>query len=108
MPGQSRQWIATARVLRRTGFGVTGPEVDAVVGRDWPSHVDSMLGGDPDADPGARATPMPPLATRRPPGKGATPAARKQYNQDLAEQQRVLSDWWLQRMTWCTTRYTRS
>ena len=40
MPGQSSQWVATARVLRRAGFGVTGPEVDAAVGRDWPSYVD--------------------------------------------------------------------
>jgi uncharacterized protein (DUF1800 family) len=85
-------------VLRRAGFGVTGPEVDAALGRDWPSYVDAMLGADPDADPGAKATPMPSFATPRAPGKGATPAARKEYNQGLSEQQRVLSDWWLQRM----------
>ncbi len=98
MPGQSAQWIATARVLRRAGFGVTGPEVDAVVSRDWPSYVDAMLGANPDADPGAIATSMPALVEPRPPGKGATPAARKQFNQQLSEQQRVLSDWWLRRM----------
>ena len=99
MPGQSSQWVATARVLRRAGFGVTGPEVDAAVGRDWPSYVDAMLAANPDADPGAKATPMPSFAAPRPPGKGATPAARKQYNQELSQQQRALSDWWLQRMT---------
>ncbi|WP_460009932.1 DUF1800 family protein, partial [Mycobacterium avium] len=33
-----------------------------------------------------------------PPGKRATPAARKQYNQQLTEQQGVLSDWWIRRM----------
>ena len=98
MTSQSAQWIATARVLRRAGFGVTGPEVDAVVSRDWPSYLDAMLGANPDADPGAIATPMPALPEPRPPGKGATPAARKQYNQQLSEQQRVLSDWWVQRM----------
>jgi len=98
MPGQSTQWITTARVLRRAGFGVTGPEVDAIVGKDWPSHVDAMLGANPDADPGAIATPMPALSQPRAPGKGATPAARKQYNQQLSEQQRVLSDWWVGRM----------
>jgi len=98
MPGQSAQWIATARTLRRAGFGVTGPEVDAVVSQDWPSHVDAMLSANPDADPGAIATPVPALDVPRAPGKGATPAARRQYNQQLSEQQRVLSDWWVRRM----------
>ena len=98
MAGQSTQWVATARVLRRAGFGVTGPEVDAAVTRDWPAYVDAMLGADPNADPGAAATPMPSLAEPRPLGKGANPAARKQYNLQLSEQQGLLSDWWLRRM----------
>ena len=98
MPGQSTQWITTARMLRRTGFGVTGPEVDAAVRLDWPSYVDAMLGTNPDADPGAVATPMPTLEPPRAPGKGAAPAARKRYNQQLNEQHGVLSDWWLNRM----------
>ena len=55
-----------------------------------------MLGANPDADPGAVATPMPSLHRPRAPGKGATPAARKQYNQQMSEQQGVLADWWLQ------------
>src|ERR1700741_3007869 len=99
MPGgQSTQWVATARMLRRAGFGVTGPEVDAAVGRDWSGYVDAMLAANPDADPGAIATPMPSLAEPRAPGKGATPAARKQYNQQVSEQQGVLTDWWMRRM----------
>ncbi|OBG21031.1 DUF1800 domain-containing protein [Mycobacterium sp. 852002-51057_SCH5723018] len=98
MPGQSTQWITTARMLRRAGFGVTGPEVDAAVRLDWPSCVDAMLGTNPDTDPGAVVTPMPTLEPPRAPGKRATPAARKQYNQQLNEQQSVLSDWWLSRM----------
>ncbi|OBH00715.1 MULTISPECIES: DUF1800 domain-containing protein [unclassified Mycobacterium] len=98
MPGESTQWISTARGLRRAGFGVSGPEVDAAMTRDWPGHVDAMLAANPDADPGAIATPMPALAAPRAPGKGATPAARKQYNGQLSEQQRMLSDWWLTRM----------
>jgi uncharacterized protein (DUF1800 family) len=98
MPGQSSQWITTARVLRRAGFGVTGPEVDAAVSQDWSGYVDAMLAANPDADPGAIATPMPSLAAPRAPGKGATPTARKQYNQQVSEQQGVLTDWWVRRM----------
>ncbi len=98
MPGQSTSWITTARVLRRAGFGVTGPGVDAVLTQDWPGYVDAVLAANPDADPGALATPMPTLRPPSPPGKGAAAAARKQYNQQLSEQQGVLSDWWLNRM----------
>ncbi|ATA29756.1 hypothetical protein MLM_3921 [Mycobacterium lepraemurium] len=85
-------------MLRRAGFGVTGPEVDAAVARGWPGHLDAMLAADADADPGAQATPMPALPAPQPPSKRATPAARKQYNQQLTEQQGVLSDWWIRRM----------
>jgi uncharacterized protein (DUF1800 family) len=98
MPGQSTRWISTARALRRAGFGVTGPEVDAVVARGWAEHVDAILAADPDADPGAIATPMPALQAPRAPGKGAPQAARKQYNAALSEQQGALSEWWLSRM----------
>jgi uncharacterized protein (DUF1800 family) len=98
MPGQPTQWITTARMLRRAGFGVTGPEVDAAVTQDWPGYVDAMLGANPDTDPGAITTPMPRLEPPRAPGKGATPAARKEFGRQLSEQQGVLSDWWLRRM----------
>jgi uncharacterized protein (DUF1800 family) len=98
MAGQSDRWITTARVLRRTGFGVTGPQVDAVATKDWSRYVDAALGLDPEADPGARATPMPRPPVLRGPGKGAAVADRKQYNQRLAEQMTELSHWWLRRM----------
>src|SRR5882757_10808763 len=55
---QSSQWIAAARLLRRTGFGAAGPQVDALAGKDWSQYLDGALGSDPDADLGARATPM--------------------------------------------------
>lgn len=98
MAGQSPRWIMTARVLRRTGFGATGPEIDAVAGQDWPSYVDAVLNTDPDADRGAVATPMPTLRPPQPPGRGATPAARTQYRRQLAEQNDQLVRWWLARM----------
>ena len=107
MAGES-QWVSTARVLRRAGFGVTGPEVDAALTRDWPTYVDAMLGANPDADPGAVATPMPTLPSPRAPGKGATPAARKEFGRQLAEQEGVLSGWWLRRMVAVGNRSTKS
>jgi uncharacterized protein (DUF1800 family) len=96
--GQPAQWMTVARVLRRAGFGITGPEVDAAAGQDWPGYVDAMLAGDPEADPGAIATPMPRLQPLPAPGKGATPAARKEFGRQVSEQQSILSSWWLRRM----------
>jgi uncharacterized protein (DUF1800 family) len=98
MAGQSDGWITTARVLRRTGFGVTGAQVDAVAAQDWSKYVDAALGADPEADPGARATPMPTLPAPRGPGKGARVAARKEFNRQLSDQMTELSQWWLRRM----------
>jgi uncharacterized protein (DUF1800 family) len=98
MAGQSDGWITTARVLRRAGFGVTGQQVDAVAGQNWSKYVDAALAADPDADPGAAATPMPTPPTLRGPGKGASVDVRKQFNQQIAGQMNELSDWWLRRM----------
>ena len=79
MAGQSDGWITTARVLRRAGFGTTGAQVDAVAAKNWSKYVDAALNADPEADLGARATPMPTLPAPRAPGKGASAAVRKQY-----------------------------
>jgi len=99
MPTQSPQWIAAARVLRRAGFGAIGAQIDAVCGTDMVDYLSAALRSDPDADPGALTTPMPALPDPGPrPGKGATAAARKQYNQTLADQMTELSTWWLRRM----------
>jgi uncharacterized protein (DUF1800 family) len=98
MAGQSDGWITTARVLRRTGFGTTGRQVDAVAAQGWPKYVDAALAADPDKDPGAVATPMPRSSILRGPGKGASVADRKQFNQQLTGQMTELSQWWLRRM----------
>lgn len=95
---QSPQWITTARVLRRAGFGASGPQIDAVAGRDLSAYLDEALASDPDRDPGALATPMPQLPAPSPPGKNASPAARRQYNHQLAMDERTLSAWWVNRM----------
>lgn len=98
MAGQSNGWITTARVLRRIGFGTTGAQVDAVAARNWSKYVDAALAADPDADPGAVATPMPTLPVPRGPGKAASVDVLKQFNQEIARQMNELSDWWLRRM----------
>jgi uncharacterized protein (DUF1800 family) len=98
MAGQSDGWITAARVLRRTGFGVTGQQVDAVATQNWPKYVDAALAADPDADPGAVATPMPTPPTLRGPGKKASVEDRKAFNQQIIGQMTELSDWWLRRM----------
>jgi uncharacterized protein (DUF1800 family) len=98
MAGQSDGWITTARVLRRAGFGVTGAQVDAVAGQNWSKYVEAALGADPDADPGAVATPMPTPPVLRGPGKGASVADRKEFNSRVTDQLTELSDWWVRRM----------
>ncbi len=95
---QSERWIATARMLRRAGFGVTGPQVDAVAAKDWSAYVDDALAADPDTDPGARATPIPTLRSPSRPARSVPVADRRQYRQELSEQMSRLSQWWLSRM----------
>ncbi|MBV9089366.1 MAG: DUF1800 domain-containing protein [Mycobacteriaceae bacterium] len=99
MSTQSAQWIATARLLRRMGFGAGGPQIDAATAMGPGSYIEQALGSDPDRDPGAVSTPMPQFAAPpTPPGRGASTAAHRQYNQDLNQQMSELSDWWLSRM----------
>ncbi|MCV7179475.1 DUF1800 domain-containing protein [Mycolicibacterium sphagni] len=94
----SNQWSTAARLLRRVGFGTTGPQVDALSGGDWKAYVNAALAADPDDDVGARATPVPSFPSPRPIGKGATMAQRKQFRRDLGEQKTQLAQWWIRRM----------
>jgi uncharacterized protein (DUF1800 family) len=99
MSTQSERWIATARLLRRTGFGATGPQIDAVMRQDLPAYLDSALGSDPDADPGARATPMPAIpAPPKYPGNDASAAVKDAWNKQIDEQMGELTQWWIARM----------
>ena len=99
MSNQSDRWIATARLLRCTGFGTTGRAVDALVDQDVSAYLDRVLSADPDADPGAMATPMPPLVgVPAYPGAGAPRAAQDAWNKLVDDQMLELSRWWLHRM----------
>lgn len=95
---QSAQWIAAARLLRRTGFGATGPQIDALAGNDWSSYLDTVLDANPAADAGARATPMPLLAdVPQYPTKG-TAADKDRWNALVDNDMLELANWWVQRM----------
>ena len=98
MSTQSPEWIATARLLRRTGFGTTGPRVDAVVGKDWSTYLNLQLDADPEADPGARATPMPGYPPIPAYPNRADKAAQDQWNKLIDDQMLELTKWWLRRM----------
>jgi hypothetical protein len=76
--------MATARLLRRTGFGTTGRAVDAAVAQ--PDYLTAALNAHPEADPGASATPLPDFPVPAPPGKSATAATRKEYNAGVRDQ----------------------
>lgn len=95
---QSPEWIATARLLRRVGFGTTGPLVDAVVGQNRAAHLDGVLALDPESDPGAIATPMPVAALPPILREGASATEVSDYSQRLFDEMRDLEAWWLRRM----------
>ncbi|QIS15343.1 DUF1800 domain-containing protein [Nocardia arthritidis] len=98
MGTQSAQWIHTARMLRRAGFGATGPEIDAVQRQNPADYLRAALAADPDADPGAQATPLPVYAKPKAPGKAAQVVERKQYRAQLTDQLTGITVWWLRRM----------
>lgn len=99
MSTQSQRWVATARLLRRTGFGTTGQDVDALADQDWGAHLDRVLDADPEADPGAQATPMPVFPdVPRYPGQDASGPAKDAWNQLVDGQMMDLTRWWLSRM----------
>ena len=96
MSGQSTQWQATARLLRRAGFGASGPQIDAVAKQDRSVYLDTALGLDADRDPGAVATPRPIPVT--PPTNYTTGAELTALQNELSLQMNDLTEWWVRRM----------
>ena len=97
---QSAQWLVTARLLRRMGFGATGPTIDALMGQDVSTYLDSVLNSNPEADPGARSAPEPTFPPAPDfPGKNASPAVLDEWNHRVDEGMVELCQWWLNRMT---------
>jgi uncharacterized protein (DUF1800 family) len=95
---QSAQWIATARLLRRAGFGTTGTAVDAAVRTGAAAYIASAVAADYGADPGAKATPPPTFDAIPPLGQGASKADRQQRNTKIAAQLSTVTTWWIRRM----------
>lgn len=85
-------------MLRRAGFGASGPQVDAVAGQDWSVYLDTALNMNPDSDPGAAATPIPAPVTPPLPPENANQQIRTQFITGLYGQMQELSAWWLRRM----------
>ena len=97
-PALSGSWAATARLLRRAGFGATGAEVDAADHLGASAWLEQALTADPAADPAVRSTPAPTIAAPQRAGQGATREQRQAANKTVATARKQLLSWWLQRM----------
>ncbi len=98
MPTTTSTWAAAARLVRATGFGGTGGDIDAVAAMGTAKYVARVLASDPTRDAGALATPAPSFQRPAPLPKDADTAARKARNRQLAGQRQELTAWWIRRM----------
>lgn len=96
---QSKEWMDTARLLRRAGFGTTGDAVDAAlkVGRPA-SYVTKALDFAQTRDRGLLATPPLGIETVENRGNPGSEVRLKRAKK-VAMQRKELTGWWLQRMT---------
>jgi uncharacterized protein (DUF1800 family) len=86
-----------AHLLRRAGFGGRAEELDAAERAGYEATVAALLAGPAGVgDPGVAATPPPTFAAI--PAPGRDPVARRQANQERAQQYLQLASWWLDRM----------
>ena len=99
MGTQAEEWVTAARLLRRSGFGTTGTEVDKIAATDnLESVVEKILAASPSEDSGAAATPMPKVALLKHPGKTASGDRINAYRKELSQQMHELTRWWVRRM----------
>lgn len=92
----SSAWGDTARLLRRSGFGATGAEIDAAAAIGATTWLDRALAADPARD--AAAQPPPTLAFPPPPAPSATREQRQARAQAERQGVQALGRWWLRRM----------
>lgn len=96
--GTDSEWAATARLVRRTGFGATGSDVDTARKVAPAAYVARAVGADPTTDPGAKKTPPPTFEQIAPTGKNAGTDAKKTRRKAQRAQSQQLTGWWLRRM----------
>ncbi|MET3805174.1 uncharacterized protein (DUF1800 family) [Nakamurella sp. UYEF19] len=97
-PVEPSAWAAAARLVRRTGFGATGAEIDAVAAMGTGRYLAMILAADPQKDSGALPTPLPTFAAVDKVAKSAGLEARKARNKQLRGQVQYLTGWWVRRM----------
>jgi len=88
--------VLIGQLLRRSGFGASGAEIDAALANGYEATVDGLFA--PVSDPGALATPAPTDLVDVAAGQ-KTPAQQRAADQQRAEQQYELLAWWIRRMT---------
>lgn len=94
---QQEDRALVAHLLRRSGFGASGAEIDAAAALGYQALVDALFA--PGADPGVAATP-PPTALAEPDSpRGNTPAQKKAANAERKQAAYDLIAWWIARMT---------
>lgn len=98
MSSRSEQWLRTARVLRRAGFGTTGPEVDAVVKLGADKFIAACLAQPLNADPGVVQTPVPDLGPASAPVLTQTQLRTGEQDPVFREQIETLGQWWIMRL----------
>jgi uncharacterized protein (DUF1800 family) len=85
-------------LARRTGFGATGRDIDAIVAQGASAYLRSIVAADPTRDPGALTTPPPDVQRIPGVGKAADKRAREARNAEIRAQLGQLVTWWLRRM----------
>lgn len=83
-------------LLRRSGFGASGAEIDAAAATGYQALVDGLFA--PGSDPGVDTTPPPTDLADPLPGGKATPAQKKAANAERAQAAYELIAWWIARM----------
>ena len=93
-----QDWLGAARLVRRTGFGATGAQVDAVVASGTTAFLAAAQASDAAADAGVAQLPTPTFSPLSPLGENADTAARNNLRSQITDQLRELTAWWLRRM----------
>jgi uncharacterized protein (DUF1800 family) len=95
--GSDSERALIGQLLRRSGFGASGAEIDAALANGYQATVDGLFA--PVADPGAVATPAPADLVDPDESGSSSPAAQKSADKERTAQKNDLLAWWIARMT---------